>query len=270
MSSNHPSSPTAAPSSQGLVFITGASSGLGQALALHYFQRGWHLALVSRRTEMVHTWAQERGIPDTRCTVYAADVSQPHSIQAAAAQCMATQGVPDVVIANAGISHGVDLAHAQDLAVMQQIWATNNLGMAATFQPFITPMTQRRLGTLVGIASVAGVRGLPGHAAYCSSKAGAIALCESLRGDLRGTGVKVVTISPGFVATPMTAHNPFPMPFLISADEFAARAYHAIARQRSYAVIPWQMGLLGKLLRLLPNWLFDLALAGRARKPRQD
>ena len=251
-----------------LVFITGASSGLGQALALEYFQKGWHLALVARRTEAIYEWAQRHQIPQSSFAVYAADVADANSINTAGQFCMESQGVPDVVLACAGISHGVDTAIFDDLGAMQRIWATNNMGLAATFHPFIAAMVARGTGSLVGIASVAGIRGLPGHGAYSSSKAGVIAYCESLRGELRKTGVQVTTISPGFIDTPMTKDNPFPMPFLMPADQFAAKAYKAIAHKTSYCVIPWQMGWLAKLLRVLPNWLFDRALSGRERKPR--
>ena len=131
-------------------------------------------------------------------------------------------------------------------------------------------MAQRRSGTLVGIGSVAGIRGLPGHGAYCASKAAVTAYCESLRGELRGTGVKVVTIAPGYVDTPLTQQNRYPMPFLLSAEAFAERAFAAIAAQTSYCVIPWPMALVAKVLRLLPNAWFDRLLAGRPRKHRSD
>lgn len=251
-----------------LVFITGASSGLGQALALEYARRGWRLALAARRGSAMRDWAGQHGLPADRCHIHAADVAAPDSIHAAAQQCLQLQGVPQVVIANAGISQGVDIAIRDDLAAMQRIWATNVQGLANTFQPFIGPMRQRGSGTLAGIASVAGIRGLPGHAAYCASKAGAIAFCESLRGDLRGTGVKVTTISPGFIATPMTAGNPFPMPFLLPADQFAARAFAAIQAQTRHHVIPWQMGWVARLLRILPDAAFDYAASRMGRKPR--
>ncbi|WP_347484154.1 SDR family oxidoreductase [Vandammella animalimorsus] len=252
-----------------LAFITGASSGLGQALAEYYARRGWRLALVARRLELMQQWRARLQLPEADCALYAADVSEPEQIRAVAQQCLQQQGLPDVVIASAGISHGIDTADWDDLAHMQAIWETNNRGLAATFIPFITPMRQRRSGTLVGIASVAGVRGLPGHAGYSASKAGVIAYCESLRGDLRGSGVRVVTISPGFIDTAMTAGNPFSMPFLMSAPDFAARAYEAIEKQQSSVVIPWQMGWVARLLRRLPDAVFDYALAGRGRKPRK-
>lgn len=252
-----------------LVFITGASSGIGQALAWRYHQAGWRLALSARRARQIELWAQDRGIPADRYAVYAADVADTASIVAAGRACLERQGVPDVVIANAGISIGVDTAQREDLEVIARTFATNNVGLAATFHPFIAAMTQRRSGCLVGIASVAGIRGLPGHAAYCASKAAVISYCESLRGELRASGVKVVTVLPGYVATPLTSRNRYPMPFLLQADEFADRAWRAIEAQASYRVIPWQMGAAAKLLRLLPNGLFDAALAGRPRKHRQ-
>jgi short-subunit dehydrogenase len=116
---------------------------------------------------------------------------------------------------------------------------------------------------------VAGIRGLPGHGAYCASKAAVIAYCESLRGELKDAGVKVVTICPGYIDTPLTQKNRYSMPFLMQADAFADQAFAAIEAGASYCVIPWQMGVVAKLLRLLPNALFDKALTGRARKPRQ-
>ena len=252
-----------------LAFITGASSGIGQALAWRFYQAGYRLALVARRTDQVKTWAESMKIGASSYEIYSADVSSIRSIVAAGAACVASQGVPDVVIANAGISVGMDSAMLDDLDVMAQTFATNNIGVAATFQPFIELMVQRGSGALVGIGSVAGIRGLPGHGAYCASKAAVIAYCESLRGELRPTGVKVVTICPGYIDTPLTRQNKYAMPFLMQPDAFAEKAFGAIAAGSSYRVIPWQMGVVAKLLRVLPNALFDKALSGRARKSRQ-
>lgn len=252
-----------------LVLITGASSGIGQALAARFYQAGYRLALVARRTGDIASWVQTQGFAAERVGVYAADVRRPDSIIAAARDCIAKQGVPDVVIANAGISVGIDTAEYEDLEVMRATFETNNLGVAATFHPFVKPMRERRSGTLVGIASVAAIRGLPGHGAYCASKAAVVSYCESLRGECRPFGVKVVTVVPGYVATPLTAGNTYPMPFLMTPDEFADRAFAAIEAGASYRVIPWQMGVVAKLLRLLPNALFDRVLAGRGRKKRQ-
>lgn len=252
-----------------LVFITGASSGIGQALALRYHRAGYRLALVARRTSEVKTWAGAQGISADSYEIYSADVAMIDSIVAAGRDCIARQGVPDAVIANAGISVGMDTAVREDLDVMARTFATNNIGVAATFHPFVQPMAQRGSGTLVGIGSVAGIRGLPGHGAYCASKAAVISYCESLRGEMRPHGVRVVTISPGYIDTPLTRQNRYGMPFLMQAEDFADRAYRAIAAGVSYRVIPWQMGVVAKLLRMLPNALFDKVLAGRPRKRRQ-
>jgi short-subunit dehydrogenase len=252
-----------------LVFITGASSGIGQALALRFFQAGYRLALAARRTAEVESWALTQGISADSYKIYSADVSDSHSIVAAGQACLAAQGLPDVVIANAGISIGMDTAVREDLDVMAQTFATNNVGLAATFHPFVEAMMLRGSGTLVGIGSVAGIRGLPGHGAYCASKAAVIAYCESLRGELRASGVKVLTLCPGYIDTPLTKKNRYAMPFLMQPADFADQAFAAIKAGASYRVIPWQMGVVAKLLRLLPNALLDKAFAGRPRKHRQ-
>ena len=256
--------------SASLVFITGASSGIGQALALRFAAAGWRLALAARRVDELRAWVERQGFDATRCAVHAADVRDEASITAAGRACLEAQGVPDAVIANAGISVGIDSAIYADLEVMRATLETNLLGTAATFQPFIAPMRERRSGALVGIASVAGIRGLPGHAAYCASKAGVIGYCESLRGECRPYGVKVVTIVPGYIDTPLTRGNRYAMPFLLSPPAFAERAYRTIEAGASYRVIPWQMGVVAKLLRLLPNRAFDQAVAGRPRKRRAE
>lgn len=252
-----------------LVFITGASSGIGQALAQRFHQAGYSLALVARRTADMEAWATERGIDPADYRIYGADVAQIDSIVAAGKACIAQQGVPDVVVANAGISIGIDTAERADLDVLAQTLTVNNVGLAATFHPFIDAMVARGSGRLVGIGSVAAIRGLPGHGAYCASKAGVVAYCESLRGELRSQGIRVVTICPGYIDTPLTRGNRYSMPFLMKADDFADKAFDVIESGISYRVIPWQMGVIAKLMRMLPNALFDKAVSGRGRKKRK-
>ena len=254
---------------QPLVFITGASSGIGQALAARFARGGYRLALVARRVAEVQAWAAAQGLDAAQWAVYAADVRDITSITEAGRRCLAEQGLPEVVIANAGISVGMDTAEFDDLEVMRATFETNNLGMAATFQPFVRAMCQRGSGRLVGIASVAGIRGLPGHGAYCASKAAVISYCESLRGECRPHGVRVVTLGPGYIDTPLTQQNRYGMPFLMQPEAFAEQAWRAIQAGVSYRVIPWQMGVVAKLLRLLPNPVFDRLLAGRPRKHRR-
>jgi short-subunit dehydrogenase len=251
------------------VFITGASSGIGGALARLYARQGATLGLAARRGDALAALAAElSGAGAAAVFTYPLDVADAGALQAAADDFMARAGTPDIVVANAGVSVGTLSECREDLAVIRRVLDINVYGMAATFSPFIPPMRQRGQGRLAGIASVAGIRGLPGAEAYSASKAAAIAYLESLRVELFASGVKVVTIAPGYIATPMTAHNPYPMPFMLPVDEAARRFARAIERGASYTVIPWQMGLVAKGLRLLPNWLYDRLFARAKRKPR--
>lgn len=248
------------------VFITGASSGIGEALAVYYAAQGARLGLVGRRADALAALNARLG-GGHAC--YVLDVTDATALAEAAADFMARTGVPEIVVASAGVSAGTLTEHAEDLAVIRRVMDINLYGMAATFAPFIPAMKQaggwRRL---VGIASVAGIRGLPGAEAYSASKAAAIAYLESLRLELRPAGIPVVTIAPGYIETPMTAVNPYTMPFLLPADQAARRFAAAIERGTSYTVIPWQMGWVAKVLRLLPNWLYDRLFASAPRKPR--
>ncbi|MFO1267652.1 MAG: SDR family oxidoreductase [Rubrivivax sp.] len=261
---------TAANEAAPLAFITGASSGIGQALAARYARLGWRLALVARRAAAMQEWAAAHGLGPERCVAYGADVGDEAAAVATGQACIERQGLPDVVIANAGISVGMDTRERADLGVMRETLLLNVLGVAATFHPFVEPMRARGSGRLVGVASMASVRGLPGHGAYCASKAAVVAYCESLRIECRGSGVRVVTLVPGYVATPLTARNPYAMPFLISADTFAERAVAAIAAGTSRRVIPWQMALVAPLMRNAPDALYDRLFEGRGRKPRRS
>jgi hypothetical protein len=189
-------------------------------------------------------------------------------MRASAQAFISRHGVPDIVIGNAGISVGTLTEFEDDAEVFRKTLETNVVGLVHTFQPFLSPMREARRGAFVGIASVAGFRGLPGAAAYSASKAAAIRYLESLRVELHGSGVRVVTICPGFIATAMTAKNPYPMPFILEVDDAARRMARAIDSGASYRVIPWQMAIVGRLLGLLPNVVYDRLLAGRARKPR--
>ena len=151
------------------------------------------------------------------------------------------------------------------------VFATNVNATVATFAPFVNSMkAQDGPRRLVAIGSVAGVRGMRGAGAYCASKAAVRVYCESLRLELKSSGIRVVTIAPGYIATPMTRNNRFPMPFLMPVERFAARAVHAIARGDSYRVLPWQMGFVAKLLRALPNPLFDLLFSRAPTKGRKE
>lgn len=249
------------------VIITGASSGIGAALARRYAATGATLGLIARRRPELERLAAELA---TSCDIYPLDVRDATALVAAASAFIARHGCPDIVIASAGVSVGTAAGHAEDVAVFQEVLDINVMGTVKSFQPFIGPMRSRGSGALVGIASVAGYRGLPGAGAYSASKAAVISALESLRVELRGSGVKVITICPGYIATPMTANNPYPMPFLMSADQAAGKIAVLIAEGREFAVIPWQMAVIAGIMRLLPDWLYDRLAANRGRKPRRS
>lgn len=257
---------TPAPGRALRVFITGASSGIGAALARQYAAQGAVLGLLARRHDALAALAAS--LPG-RHHIYPVDVTDHGALARAAASFIAAEGGADVVIANAGISHGTLTERNADLPVFDTVFATNVNATVATFAPFIGAMkAQDGPRRLVGIGSVAGIRGMAGAGAYCASKAAVLSYCEALRLELAPSGIRVVTIAPGYIDTPMTRHNHFPMPFLMPVDRFAARAVRAIARGDSYRVIPWQMGVVAKLLRALPNFLFDFLFLRAPRKAR--
>jgi short-subunit dehydrogenase len=236
------------------VVITGASSGIGEALARHYAAEGAELGLISRRPPA----------GDIAARHYAVDVTDAGGLQAAAADF----GTPDLVIANAGVgvgTHGDDLA---DIEKLRRVLDVNVAGLAATLAAFAPAMRRAGRGTLAGIASVAGFRGLAGNGAYCASKSAAITWMESLRAELYGSGVSVVCVCPGYIDTPLTRVNRYRMPFLLPADDAARRIARVIASKRRLAVVPWQMAAVSVLLRAMPGWLFDRLASGAPRKPR--
>ncbi|HKI63685.1 MAG TPA: SDR family oxidoreductase [Burkholderiales bacterium] len=245
--------------------ITGASSGIGEALARRYAGPHSALGLIARRKQVLEALAAD--LPG-RSAIYPLDVSDDQALGRAAEDFVARFGAPDLVIANAGVSVGTHGDAPSDLAKLRRVLEVNFVGLAATLAAFAPAMRAAGSGTLCGVASVSGFRGLAGAGAYCASKAATITLMESLRVDLRGSGVSAVTICPGYVDTPLTRVNRYRMPFLLSADEAARRIARAIAAKRRLAVIPWQMALLSYPLRALPGWLYDRLAARAPRKPR--
>ncbi|WP_420223319.1 SDR family oxidoreductase [Pigmentiphaga litoralis] len=268
------------------VFITGASSGIGEALARQYAAQGATLGLVGRRKDALdalaaslpggHGVGPADGADQVRAThqaygkhrTYALDVRDRDALHAAATDFLSVGGQVDIVIANAGISVGTLTEEMEDFDAFKTVIDTNLVAMVSTFEPFIAGMKARRAGQLVGIASVAGIRGLPGAGAYSASKAAVIAYCESVRNELVHYGIRVSTVAPGYIRTPLTAHNPYRMPFLMEPDVFADKAARAIARGTRYTVIPWQMGVVARLLRLLPAVVYDHFASKAPRKPR--
>ena len=245
--------------------VTGACGGFGRALARRLRDGGAKVALVGLdRTvlEALHGAAPERS------RIYTPDVSDSAAMRVMAQDWMAAHGTPDLVIANAGVAGGYATAEAGDLAFFRRALEINLLGVPTTFQPFLKPMLERRRGTLVGVASIAGWRGMPGNGAYCASKAGLIAYLQALRAELRPAGLQVSTISPGYLRTALTAGNRFAMPGLLEPDEAAATLLRRVATGAEQVVLPRRIGWLSKALELLPERLHDHLLLGQPRKPR--
>ena len=248
------------------IIITGASSGLGKALAKHYASLGAILGLIARNKASLESLINE--LPDSVSVFYDIDVRVAESMQSAASDFIKRYGCPDIVIANAGISQGTLTEYAEDSKIFDSILATNVTGIVNTFQPFITVMRAQGKGNLVGISSVASCRGLPGSSAYSASKAAANSYLESLRVEMFKSGVSVITICPGYIITPMTANNPFHMPFIMTAETAAKKIVHIINHKKIFSVIPWQMGIVAHILRLLPNFVYDRLFSIMPRKPR--
>jgi len=242
------------------VVITGASSGIGEALARHYASQDSTLGLISRRQAGA-------GLPGT-VVPYSVDVTDVAALERAAADFVARHGAPDLVIANAGVGVGTHSDAIADIEKLRRVLDINVTGLAASLAAFAPAMRKAGRGTLAGIASVAGFRGLAGNGAYCASKAAAITWLESLRTELYGSGVAVVCVCPGYIDTPMTRVNRYRMPFLLPSDEAARRIARAIAARRRLAVIPWQMAAVSVLLKTMPGWLYDRLAARAPRKPR--
>ena len=247
------------------VFVTGASSGIGAAIAAAYAREGATLGLHGRREAELRALGERLGVPHS---VHLADVADIDAMAQVARDFTARHGTPDVVVANAGISIGTKVRKPEDVAPLARVLAVNVVGVAATLQPFVPAMTERGSGVLAALASVAGFRGFPGAGAYSASKAAVIAYMESMRVELHGSGVRAVTICPGYIDTPMTRGNPYPMPFLLSADEAGRRIVRAIHSGRRIVVVPWQMGVLKRMLQHVPATIFERAFARAPTKRR--
>ena len=254
--------------------ITGAGGGLGSALAKQLLGSGCKVALLDIAANRAKTEALRAQHTDL-ATCFDADVCDAKALQSVAHTWMSQHGAPDLVIANAGIAGGFDTLFAEDLEVMQRMLDINLRGVVHTIQPFLQAMLDDGRATgavksVVGIASIAGWRGMPGNGAYCASKAGLIAYLQALRAELRGTPVRVHTVSPGYLRTAMTAANTFAMPGLMDADTAANILLAKVHRGKEKIVLPPHIGWLQRALSLLPDTWFDHLLRGQPRKPREN
>jgi len=257
------------------IFITGASSGIGNALAHEYAKRysgsPTTIGLAARRSEHLQQLADElQKQYKITCAIYPLDVRDSAALEIAAQDFIGRFGAPNIVIANAGVSRGTLTEDKDDIKAIQAIFNINVMGMVNTFQPFIAAMKQAGQGQLVGVASVAGIRGIPGSGAYSASKAAVISYCESLRTEMQHFNIAVSTIAPGYIRTPMTDLNQYKMPFLMDANVFARKFAHAVEAKRRFCVIPWQMGWVARSMRFIPPVLWDWAMKKTPHKKRLD
>ncbi|GAB2582204.1 SDR family NAD(P)-dependent oxidoreductase [Kribbella endophytica] len=235
------------------IWIVGASSGIGAALAHELHQRGAHVAISARREDKL------KEVAGNQLAISTVDVTDQDSVRRAAHDVTQQLGGLDIVVFSAGYWAQMD---DFDAASFQKHLDVNLTGLANTLDTVI-PRLQGG-GMIVGIASVAGYRGLPGAEAYGATKAAQINLLEALRAKLRPNGIDVLTVCPGFVETEMTETNSFPMPFIIKADQAARAIADGIERQSARIVFPWQMSLLMRFAKLVPDRLWALALTPRS------
>lgn len=246
-----------------VALITGASSGIGLELARELVGRGYRVAMLARRKELLDEQAREMGAG--RAATYGLDVRDAAAVAGAVESVIRDWGRIDLAIANAGVSlpTRADRFRLEDAVLT---FRTNLEGMVNLFDPVIAHMLERGRGRFAGIASLSGFRGLPGASVYSASKAAMQAFLEASRVELAGSGVRVTIVNPGFVKTPMTEKNRFPMPFLMGAPEAARRIANGIERGKREVNFPLGTVLLTRMLRVLPNAVFDRALQPFARR----
>lgn len=232
-------------------WITGASSGLGRELALRLAREGVRVAVSARSADRLG----ELTAANARLIAVPLDVTDRAAVAAAHDRVQAELGSIDLAVLNAGVWHPMK-AREYDAERAAHSMAVNYFGIVNALGPLIPSMTSAGRGQIALVASVAGYRGLPMAAAYAPSKAAVISLAEVLRLELSRHGIVVSLVNPGFVATPMTAVNEFPMPFILEADDAADRIYRGLARGRFEIAFPWQLATMLKLLRVMPNAIF--------------
>jgi short-subunit dehydrogenase len=238
--------------------VTGASSGIGWELAKQLAAKGCRVGIVARREEPLKELASAISATGGTAIVAAADVGNREQIEAAIAKVRAQFGPIDLVIANAGIGRPT-LRDPVNMHDVEETFRINLMGVVYTLSAAMPEMLARKSGHLVAVSSLAAYRGLPTESAYCASKAAVNVYLDGLRIHLRGTGVQVTTICPGFIKTPMTASNKFPMPQLMTAEYAASRMLRAVAAGKKVYNFPGRLHFMVKLSRWMPdrvmNWI---------------
>lgn len=246
--------------------ITGASSGIGLALAKALAGEGCKVGLIARRHEQLAALAQEIVAAGGTAAFAPADVAQREPTLAAIHEIASKLGPVDLLIANAGVG-APTLLEPFNVHDVEKMFQVNVLGVIYAIEAVLPAMLRRKQGHLAAVSSLASYKGLPGESGYTASKAAVNNYMEGLRIQLREHGIAVTTICPGFVKTPMTEVNDFKMPFLLEADDAARRIVRALKRRRKVFSFPWQMTLLMKLTAWLPDWMVARAMRQYNEKP---
>ncbi len=248
-----------------IALITGASTGIGLHLARELARRGWRVALLARRQELLEQEVALLAASGQTAMALACDVADAAAVKAAVAQVEQTWGPIDLAIANAGLGDPTPLAQMQ-LADAAYIMNVNFMGMLHLFDAVRPSMLARRSGHFVGVASLAGFRGLPQSGVYSASKAAMQAFLEAARIELLPLGITVSTVNPGFVKTPLTDRNTVKKPFMISPERAAVIVANGLERRAREVNFPEPTATAMRLLRLAPNWLFDAVVGAGARR----
>jgi len=239
----------------GVAVITGASSGIGLELAKQLARKGTRVGLVARRREQLEALAAEITAAGGTAAIAAADVAERDAVNAAVRELETKLGPPDLLIANAGVGAPTRIEPDVNLADLEKMYRVNVFGVMYAIEAVLPGMLARKKGHIAAVSSLGAYKGLPGEWGYTSSKAALNNIMEGLRIQLRGRGVSVTTICPGFIRTPMTAVNKFKMPWLLEPDDAARRIIRALERRASVFNFPWQMSLFMGVVSWLPDWV---------------
>jgi len=242
-----------------VALITGASSGIGLELARCLAREGTKVALVARRKDLLESLAVEIRAAGGTALPLPCDVRERMSMHAAVGQAARELGPIDLLIANAGVGHVIP-ADAFDAALFEDTIRTNLLGPVYAVEAVLPAMLSRHAGHIVGVSSLAAYRGFPMTHAYCASKSALNSFLEGLRAEISDRGIRVTTVCPGFVRTPMTVKNRGAMPFLLEPDDAARRILRAVRARRRVYNFPWPMAALMVLVRHLPSGVLDRAV----------